>query len=118
MKSIKIMLLAVFIIALLAITLSGCAGIGDSDFKIRVTGSDGLIFSGSYLITTSAGNSVSKSVDGIVPAEYVVRGNIVSVAFQKRYEGGILKVEILKNDKVVSQSETSAAYGVVSVATQ
>jgi len=47
-----------------------------------------------------------------------VKGNIVSVVFQKQTESGTLKVEILCGGKVVNSSDTTAAYGVVSVATQ
>lgn len=73
-------------------------------------------FSGSYMVVTSGG-STSRSVDGTTPAEYAVRGVIVSCAFQKTSESGSLKVEILKGGKVVNSSYTAAAYGVVSVAT-
>ena len=70
------------------------------------------------MVVTSGGQSTSKSVDGVVPATYSVKGNIVSVVFQKQTESGTLKVEILRGGKVVNSSDTTAAYGVVSVATQ
>jgi hypothetical protein len=115
----KSMSITVIIIVFLAVALSGCAGNGDSDFTIRVSGSDGVIFTGGYNVTTSTGNSSSKIIMAdLVPAQIMVRGNNVSVTFQKQYENGTLKVEILKNGRVVSQSETSDAYGVVEVATK
>lgn len=97
----------------------GCSApaMTDTDFIVKVTGTEGLKFNGSYMITTTEGKSESKSVEGTVPAEYTMKGNIVSVSFQKQAEAGDLKVEILQGDKVVAQSETSAAYGVVTVAT-
>ena len=104
-------------LALLGTLFVGCEEIGESDFTIKVSGTSGLEFSGSYMVVASGGQSTSKSVDGIVPAQYTVRGEIVSCSFQKQTEFGILRIEILKGSKVVSQSETSAAYGVVSAAT-
>lgn len=74
-------------------------------------------FSGNYMVITSNGGSASRSVDGRTPAEYTVKGNIVSCVFQKTGEKGSLKVEVLKGGKVVNSSHTTAAYGVVSVAT-
>ena len=108
----------ILLIAVLSLVVGGCAGIGDSDFTIKVSGTSGLKFSGNYMVVTSGGGSTSKSVDGTVPAQYTIRGNIVSCVFQKQSEYGTLRVEIVKGGKIVSQSETLAAYGVVSVATQ
>jgi len=107
----------ILLIAILSLLLCACVGPGDSDFIIEVSGTSGLQFSGSYMSVTSGGQSTSRSVDGIVPAQYSISGYIVSCAFQKKSEGGTLKVRILKDGKVVSYSETSATYGVVSVAT-
>ncbi|GAH92477.1 unnamed protein product [marine sediment metagenome] len=73
-------------------------------------------FSGNYILITSDG-STSRSVDGRTPAEYTVKGIIVSCVFQKTGEKGSLKVEILKGGTVVNSSSTTAAYGIVSVAT-
>ena len=87
-------------------------------FVIKITGTPGIEFSGSYMVVTADGKSVSKSVDGKVPAEYPVDGSMVSTSFQKKGENGKLKVEIFKGDKVAAESETEAAYGVVSAATQ
>lgn len=86
-------------------------------FTIKVTGTDGLEFSGNYMIVTSDGKTASKSVEGKIPAEYQVDGAMVSVSFQKKVEKGKLKVEILKGDKVMAESDTDAAYGVVSAST-
>lgn len=112
MKKLSLILLVLSVIALL---FAGCDG--DSAFVIKVSGTIGLEFSGSYLVVTASGQSTSKSVDGIVPTEYSVTGNIVSGVFQKQTEEGNLKVEIIKGGQVIASSETTAAYGVVSVAT-
>jgi hypothetical protein len=95
---------------------SGLGGILASDYTIRVTGTDGSEFSGSYMLVTADGQSQSKTVDGVVPAEYRCRGSIVSTTFQKQAEGGRLKVQIFKGSQLVNESETTAAYGVVSAA--
>ncbi len=106
------------LILITAIILSGCAG-SESNYVIRVTANPDLDFSGSYTVVSS-GQGTSKSVDGsgagpAKPTEYAVTGSIVSAAFQKKGTGGILVVEILKNNKVVASSSTEAAYGVVTV---
>ena len=94
----------------------------DNRYTIRVTGNPltetETEFSGSYMVVTSDGNATSRSVDGITPAEYRVKGMIVSCVFQNQNDYGLLKVEILYKGTVVNSSCTIAAYGVVSVATQ
>ncbi len=69
------------------------------------------------MVVSSGGQSVSKSVDGTVPTQYSAEGKMVSVVFQKQTENGTLKVEILRDGKVIKSSDTTAAYGLVSVAT-
>jgi hypothetical protein len=109
-------LLFVFSLALL---LTACVpGTVTSQYEIKVTGDAGMKFSGSYMVVEVGGSSTSKSVEGTVPASYSVAGSMVSVAFQKQSDtGGRLKVAILKGGKVAKESETTAAYGMVTVAT-
>ncbi len=116
----KRLLSTILIICVVSFAFAGCvSGMGgDNDYIIKVSGTTGLNFSGSYMTVTSNGNSTSKTVDGTVPTQYSVRGTIVSVVFQKKTEGGYLKVEVLRGGKVINSSDTTAAYGVVSVATQ
>ena len=111
----KKLILIILVLGIITFLLAGCNR--DSAFDIKVSGTLGLEFSGSYMVVTVDGQSTSKSVDGTVPAQYSVIGIIVSVVFQKQAEEGTLKVEILKDDQVIASSETTAAYGVVSVAT-
>ena len=96
----------------------GANSLFSSDFTIKLSGSPGLKYSGSYMVVTAGGNSTSKTVDGSVPDQFNVSGTLVSTTFQKQGESGNLRVEIIKGGNVVSESETSAAYGVVSAATQ
>jgi hypothetical protein len=100
---------------------SGChTGLVESNFTIKVSGTSGLEFSGHYMTVTAGGVSTLKSVEGKVPDQYSVRGSIVSCTFQKKTKRGILSIQIIKDGKVVSASETNVAYGygAVSAATQ
>jgi len=108
----KAILLVVVVAVLFVFT--GCEQ--DSTFTIEVSGTADLKFSGSYLVITADGTSTSRSVDGTVPQTYTVTGTMVSVSFQKRTEGGLLQVRILKDGRAVASESTTAAYGVVSVA--
>jgi hypothetical protein len=93
-------------------------GITTETYEIRVNGTNGTRFSGSYMQVGLDGSSNSQTVEGSVPATYEARGNMVSVAFQKKTESGQLSVEIVRNGSVVKSSETTAAYGMVTVATR
>ena len=86
-------------------------------FTIQVRGDDWLEFSGSYMVVTS-GSSQSQSVEGRVPQDYTVTGNIVSVSFQKKDKDGSLRVYLVKNGEVVKSAETRAAYGLATAASQ
>jgi hypothetical protein len=119
----KKLIMIMLVLGVIAFSITGCDG--NSVFTIKVSGTTGLEFSGSYLVVMSNGQSTSEPVAGTVPAEYSVTGtnritvSIVSVELQKRTEEGTLRVEILKDfDEVIASSETTAAYGVVSVATE
>lgn len=118
----KRLILIMLVLGVIAFCITGCDD--NSVFIIKVSGTTGLEFSGSYLVTTSNGQSASESVNGTVPQEYGVTGtnritvSMVSVELQKQTEEGTLKVEILKDNETVASSETTAAYGVVSVATE
>ena len=116
MRRIVTVIALLFIVCFLFVSCSGLGG--DSDFTIRISGTSGLSYSGNYMAVKSDGSSASRSVEGIIPAQYTVRGNIVSAVFQKQTENGLLKVEILRDGNLIKSSETTASYGVVSVATQ
>jgi hypothetical protein len=108
-----------FLLALVAtLMLTGHAGMSESDFTVQVTGTPGQTFSDNYMTVTAKGSSTSKSVSGTVPASHYVKGTIVSSVFQKQSESGHLKVEICEGGEVISESETTVAYGIVSAASQ
>ena len=105
--------------ALLIVLITGCGktALTEAEYTIRIAGTDGLKFSGSYMQVGSSGSSESQSIEGTVPAEYTIKGAIASVVFQKKERNGTLRVEIVRDGKVVKSAETSAEYGVVSIAT-
>jgi len=93
-------------------------------YTIEVGGTEGLNFSGRYVVITQEydpvkiviSNSRSYNVSGNVPAEYVIE-NAVSVAgmFQKKSEEGTLEVKILEGEELVDSANTSDAWGAVLV---
>ena len=97
-------------------TCSGCStGPVESNFTIKVAGTSGLEFSGHYITVTGGRISTWKLVGGKAPDQYSVSGDIVSCTFRKKTERGILNVQIVKDGKVVSVSETAVAYGSVNL---
>lgn len=118
----KKLVLIMLVLGIIAFLITGCDG--NSVFTIEVSGTTGLEFSGSLLVVMSDGQPRSESINGTVPQEYSVTGtsritvSMLSVELQKQTEEGTLKVEILKDDEVIANSETTAPYGVVSVATE
>ena len=101
------------------ISVSGCGffqGAG-SDFTVKITGSEGLTFSGHYAIVVGNSLPAPINVKGTAPAEYKGKGVIAICFFRKLTEQGSLKVEIIKDGKIVSESETSIPHGFVSMKT-
>lgn len=90
---------------------------GESQFTIRLSGTPGLKFTGVYATTLGNGSSTSQSVEGILPAEYMVTAKAVSITFSKEAVKGILHADILKDNVVVKSTETSVEYGNVTIVT-
>ena len=111
--------LAVFgaIVAVIVITLAARSGgdgdtrMEESEFTIRIVGTEGLPFAGTYQLNSASGRSASHRVEGTVPTEYTVRASFLSVVFEKTVEAGELRVEILRDGSVIRQSSTTLAYG-------
>jgi len=93
-------------------------------YAIEVGGTEGLNFSGEYVVITQeydpvkivVSNSSSYNVSGNVPAQYITE-NAVSVVgmFQKKDEEGTLEVKILKGEELIDSTNTSDAWGAVLV---
>ena len=106
--------LVAIIVVIVVLSLGGSS---ESDFTLKVTGTEGLRFSGNYVVMTEGGTPSSKTVESEVPAEFEVNGDTVSAVFQKTSEQGILTVELFKDGTLIKQATTSAPYGNVLVAT-
>jgi hypothetical protein len=83
---------------------------------VRLTGTTGLPFTGNCSISNRAGGN-SKSYDDVLPFEVTVaNADSVNCSFSSksdfRYD---LKLEILKDGRVIGESDTNAPYGLVSV---
>ena len=87
----------------------------ESDYTIKVTGSDQLQFSGHYTIANTGQIPKPVQVKGAVPAEYKDKGVAAACVFRKTSAEGTLKVEILKGQAVVSSMETATPYGIITL---
>ncbi len=86
---------------------------------IKVTGTDGLPFQGTYnnVIRTDANMvMVHEQVSGTIPAQYTVPGGVICY-FRKNTdsESGTLKVQILKSGEVISEAYTTVPKGWVAL---
>ncbi len=84
---------------------------------IRVTGTTALPFSGTCSISNRAGTA-SKSYDEVVPFQVTVDNvdNVNCSFISKSDFRNDLKLEIVKDGRVIGESHTDAPYGVVGVA--
>lgn len=84
---------------------------------VRLTGTAGLPFSGQCYYSNSAG-TVSKSYDDVIPFQLTVENvDTVNCSFISKSDfRHDLKLEIIKNGKILGESDTDAPYGLVSVA--
>src|SRR5215211_1740165 len=95
------------------------SGGGAGSLVVRISGTPGVEFSGNY--TTPKGMQNFSGTLGTTPTDYNLGGegiggfNMVTANVQKLGTGGTLKVEILKNGRVVQSAETTAANNSVSV---
>lgn len=107
------------ILFLCLLFLAGCGLLNDanSDFTIKLSGTEGLEFSGHYSIVGTKALPEPINAHGVIPWEYNGRGAIVLCNFRKLTEKGSLKVEILKDGELISESETRIPYGFVSLKT-
>ena len=102
----------------------GLAGEGPSEggtgsLVLRISGTPGVEFTGNYTTPKSTQN-ISGTI-GASPTDYNLGGegvagfNVVTANVQRQGTSGTLKVEILKNGRVVQSAETNAATNTVSV---
>lgn len=87
----------------------------ESSYTVKVTGSENLKVSGHYSFVGMGEIPKQVQVEAVVPVEYKGKGVAAVCIFRKMTTGGTLKVEILKEEKVVSTSETTQPFGIVSL---
>lgn len=97
-------------------TVSKIVNVINPETEIKITGSPGLKFQGTYMSIEAGGASVSRSVEGVVPETFYSKGAITSVVFQKNQPEGFLEVTFVRNGQVVAKQSTTAEFGVVTVA--
>jgi hypothetical protein len=84
--------------------------------EIRVSGTQGLPFGGSYATTVGGRQNVAGELEP-QPTVYEVPVGFGAgfASFQKQATGGYLRAEILVNGEVVKERETRAEYGIVTM---
>lgn len=90
-------------------------------FEIKISGTTGTAFTGNYMVVYSNGTNESKSVEGTVPENIQIGGDvlIISCTMQKKEDNlNTLKVSININGECKATSDTYAAYGVATAATR
>ncbi len=86
---------------------------------LRISGTPGVEFSGNY--ATPKRSQSFRGTLGTTPTDYNLGGegiasfNVVTANVQRQGASGTLKVEILKNGRVIQSAETNAANNTVSV---
>jgi hypothetical protein len=113
------LILRCFIVCVCLLFLAGCGSLEDtsSDFTIKVSGTEGLKFSGHYSIVGTEELPEPIYAHGVLPKEYKGKGVVALCNFRKLTENGSLRVEILKDGKVISESETSIPNGFLALKT-
>jgi hypothetical protein len=87
----------------------------ESDYTIKISGSDKLQFSGHYTIAGTGAMPKPVEVKGVVPMEYKDKGMAAACVFRKTNADGTMKVEIIKGQEIVSSSETAAPFGIITL---
>jgi hypothetical protein len=114
----KIMKKILLCLTLALMLLSGC---GDnlkemeSSYTVKITGSEYLKISGHYSFVGIWGIPKPVNVESVVPVEFKGKGIAAVCVFRKTTAEGTLKVEILKDGKIVSSSEITQPFGIISL---
>lgn len=84
----------------------------DAGLQLKIGGQQDLYFSGT-LNEIDAGTT--RSIDGQVFSDYPINSKRAVIAVKSKNDGGDMVVGIFRDDKLIIKSETSAAYGMVTV---
>lgn len=95
-----------------AIMLAICCGVAhgeaqDVDFQVKVTGTDGLKFSGFYELTLVNTLKTRREIKGTVPAIYTFKGDVITFSVAKE-TAGTMKLEIVRGGEVYDDEQSSA----------
>jgi hypothetical protein len=88
----------------------------EGTFMVRLTGTPGTGFEGSYKADRAGGPAETKGVVGELPATFEAKGVALSASFQKTGDGD-LTLEIFKDGQVVARKTAPAGQSVVRAAT-
>lgn len=83
-------------------------------FNIRVSGTQGLAFSGTLKVWKDNAAAISQPIKGTAPAEYLIDATRIAVSLKNAEQMSMLKVEILKDGRVVSTSMMTGGGGMMS----
>ncbi len=111
-KKLSLVFLASFIF--LAGCSDGLKGV-ETDYTIKVSGSERQAFSGHYTIAGTAALPKPVNVAGNAPQEYGGKGMAAACIIRKTTAEGTLKVEILKGKEIVATGETAQPFGIITI---
>jgi hypothetical protein len=112
----KLMLLSIAVIVLFSYGCDSMKGM-ESDFVIKITGTDSLKFNGHYSFIETGGVPKPVNVSGTVPTAYKGKAITVACLFRNTSEKGSFKVEITKDGKTISEASSDIPYGIVTLKT-
>ena len=112
---------AALLIACLALAV-GCEQINGAnnlisgqDYRIVVGGTPGTTFTALQTTGVMAGDWTLKSVEGTVPAEYDVHGNLAGLSLQKDDDSGTIDLQIYQGTQLLKEATSSTPNDVVEV---
>jgi len=112
------MIKLIYVLIVSITLLSGCSESLrklESEYTIKVGGTPGTVFKGSFSLPGSPASARPMHVEGTAPAEYKGKGITVLCVFRKADVKGTLRVEIIKGKTVIDKAETSAPFGVITM---
>ncbi len=87
----------------------------ESDYAIKVSGTEQQPFSGHYTIADTAGIPKPVQISGKAPMEYQGKGVAAACVIRKTTAEGKLKVEIMRGKDVVAATETAEPFGIITL---
>lgn len=111
--------LAIVLVLMVLIAGAGCARTSDGpSFRIQVTGTKGVKFSGSctYTVYGGYGDQKTRDLSGTVPKDFVINGTIHDCMLSNGGDSGWLRMTIVdKSGAVLGTTGSGDLYGVISL---